>query len=156
MQTITIIKQNIEGIETWRYEGRVLERAEGRVTIEALFNRDDILFHEITLLRGDRFVETFYEDRWYNIFRIHDRDDDRLKGYYCNVCYPAVFTGSTLSYIDLALDLLVYPDGGQLVLDEDEFSELPLSPEDRRKALEALDQLEDRFKKAEGRMPEGH
>ena len=28
--------------------------------------------------RGDRFVETYYSARWYNIFEIHDRDDGAL------------------------------------------------------------------------------
>ncbi|HJS29373.1 MAG TPA: DUF402 domain-containing protein [Anaerolineales bacterium] len=145
MQKITVIKQDLAGQETWRYEGRVLARGENEITVEALFNRDDTPFHEISLLRGDRFVETYYDDRWYNIFRIHDRGDDRLKGIYCNVCYPAVITGSAISYVDLALDLLVYPDRRQIVLDEDEFSALPLPPEDCRKAREALEQLKRLF-----------
>ena len=43
-----------------------------------------------TLRRGDRFIETYYTDRWYNIFEIHAREDDRLKGWYCNIAKPAV------------------------------------------------------------------
>ncbi len=39
--------------------------------------------------------------------------------------------GDCLSYVDLALDLLVFPDGRQFVLDEDEFLKLDLSPADR-------------------------
>ena len=37
-------------------------------------------------------MECFYNDRWYNILEIHDRDDDRLKAWYCNVTLPAEFT----------------------------------------------------------------
>jgi protein associated with RNAse G/E len=101
---------------------------------------------DTVLRRGDRFLETFYTDRWYNIFEIHDRDDDRLKGWYCNIGFPAVIEADDrISYIDLALDLWVTPDGRQSVLDEDEFSALAIDVETRSKALAVLDDLRERF-----------
>ena len=141
MGFIIVRKLNPAGEETWRYTGRVLERAPNRVVLEAAFNRDDTPFHGIVLRNGDRFVETFYTDRWYNVFEIHDRDDDRLKGWYCNIGHPAVIEKETVAYIDLALDLLVYPDGRQLVLDEDEYETLALPPELQQQARQAMDEL---------------
>jgi uncharacterized protein len=155
MQPITVIKQDINGDETWRYEGVILSRGSNYIVLEARFNREDTPFLEISLLRGDRFVETFYDDRWYNIFEIYDRQDDHLKGWYCNIGYPARITPGSVSYIDLALDLLVYPDGRQVVLDEDEFSELALSPPDRRKAEQALASLKTLFDQKGGRFMKG-
>ena len=76
---ITIIKQNPEGRETWRYSGTVLELGENHLVIEAFFDRDDMEFHGMWLCRGDRFVETYYLDRWYNIFEIHDRANDQTR-----------------------------------------------------------------------------
>ncbi|MGD0003671.1 MAG: DUF402 domain-containing protein [Anaerolineaceae bacterium] len=140
-----VIKRNVEGEETWRYPAWVLRRKPGAVLIEAYFNRPDTLFREIPLGQGDRFIEAYYSDRWYNLFEIHDRLDDRLKGWYCNVTLPAEIDDHAISYIDLALDLLVYPDGRQLVLDEDEFTELAITPEVRRRAQEALQALQDLF-----------
>ena len=96
--------------------------------------------------KGDRFVETYYTDRWFNIFEIHAREDDHLRGWYCNVSSPAVIVGDTIAWNDLALDLLVFPDGRQYVLDEDEFSQLELSSEQRQRALNALAELQTRFK----------
>lgn len=145
MSSITVLKLNLDGQETWRYTGRVLEQHADRIVLEAHFNRDDLPFHGILLKCGDRFVETFYTDRWYNVFEIHDRDDDHLKGWYCNISHPAVIADGSLSYIDLALDLLVYPDGHQLVLDEDEFAELELSAEARQHARLALEELQASF-----------
>lgn len=145
MTQVTVIKQNLEGRETWRYHGQILERGENFVLLEARFNREDTPFHGIVLKQGDRFIETFYSNRWYNIFEIHDREDDLLKGWYCNIDCPASLDGDRVSYIDLALDLLVFPDGRQLVLDEDEFQELPLTQEVRRKAWEALIELKEFF-----------
>jgi uncharacterized protein len=146
MSKITVVKLNIERQETWRYTGTVVDKGQHFVRLEALFNRADILFHGILLKEGDRFVETFYSDRWYNIFEMYDRDDDTVKGWYCNIGYPAEIKDDCLSYVDLALDLLVYPNGKQLVLDEDEFDALPLTHEDQKKAEEALAEVKSVFK----------
>ncbi len=145
MSSITVRKLNPAGQETWRYTGCVLEQHADRVVLEALFNRDDIPFHEILLRRGDRFVETFHSDRWYNVFEMYDCDDNHLKGWYCNIGYPAVIGDGSVSYIDLALDLLVYPDGRQLVLDEDEFEVLALAPDVHQRARQALEELQASF-----------
>ena len=145
MAEITVLKLNLQGIETWRYTGEILSQDQEKVILQALFNRQDTPFHGIILKNGDRFIETFYLDRWYNIFEIHDREDDQLKGWYCNIGHPAKLEGQVLSYIDLALDLLVYPDGKQLILDEDEFAELGLPAEVSRQALDALDELRESF-----------
>lgn len=147
-ETIEVIKLNLMREETWRYPGEVLHRQPGAVLLQAFFNRDDIPFHGIVLGRGDRFVEVFYADRWYNIFEIHDRESDRLKGWYCNVSRPAEFAAGKVLYVDLALDLLVYPDGCQLVLDEDEFAALPIDEVLRGSARSALNELQARFKNA--------
>ena len=164
---IIIIKRNIQGEETWRYEGSVLEQGSNFIKLEAFFNRPDILFHGILFKEGDRFIETYYTDRWYNIDEIHDCQDDQIKGWYCNITYPAVIQTTfyprgaehstepdsrSVSYVDLALDLLVYPDGRQLVLDEDEFLDLPLIKEDAQQARSSLTELQALFH----RMSEGH
>ena len=142
---INVIKLNDQRQETWRYTGQVLRRWPNAVLLEARFNRDDTPFFDILLRRDDRFVEIFYSDRWYNIFEIHDREDDRLKGWYCNVCQPAEFADGQVAYVDLALDLLVYPDGRQLVLDEDEFAALALNEAMQRQARSALKALQALF-----------
>lgn len=98
------------------------------------------------LSAGDRFVETYYTNRWYNMFEIHAREDDHLRGWYCNISHPAEIDGNTLSYIDLALDLLVFPDGRQVVLDEDEFADLEISPKIRGQARQALTELQAMFR----------
>ena len=145
-EEISVIKLNVEGKETWRYTGRVIERRERCLKLEAFFNRDDLPFQGITFGRGDRFIETYYSDRWYNIYEIHDRVTDELKGWYCNVTTPASIEKDRVSYIDLALDLLVYPDKKQLVLDEDEFQLLAIDAEMKAQALNALRELQEIFK----------
>jgi uncharacterized protein len=142
MDDLVVCKLNPELREVWRYSGRVLERKTNSVLVEAFFNRDDMLFHGIILARGDRFIEQYFSDRWYNIFEIHDRSDNHLKGWYCNVSMPADIAENQISYVDLALDLLVFPDGRQLILDEDEFTQLQIDESTRKNARLALDELQ--------------
>jgi uncharacterized protein len=139
---VVVIKLNTRQEETWRYSGIVLERSSESILLEAFFNRPDKPFHGILLAEGDRFVEKYFSDRWYNIFEIHDRKTNELKGWYCNVTYPASIAGDQISYVDLALDLLVYPDGRQLILDEDEFEDLHLNEVDSENARKALFELQ--------------
>lgn len=141
MKKITVLKKNLAGVVTWQYDGVVLRREPDFVVLEALFNRPDTPFMDIVLKENDRFVETFYSDRWYNIFEIYDRDDGQIKGWYCNVGMPAVIEDGVVSYVDLALDLWVAADGRQTVLDEDEFAELGLDEALSAEALKGLDEL---------------
>jgi hypothetical protein len=150
---ITVFKRNLAGEVTWQYSGSILRREPNFVLLEAHFNLPDTPFIDTFLKNNDRFVENFYMDRWYNIFEIHDRDDDRIKGWYCNVGRPAVLEADDrLSYVDLALDLWVAPDGKQMVLDEDEFAALDLDVETRRQARTALEGLQKLF--ADNRNPD--
>lgn len=144
--TFIIIKRNPQGQETFRYQGQLVRREAGCLVLEAYFNREDMHVGGMLLARGDRFVETYFTDRWYNIFEIYSRDDDHLRGWYCNVTSPARIDGDTLSYVDLALDLVVFPDGRQVVLDEDEFISLEIPQEMRTQALAALAELQQAFR----------
>jgi uncharacterized protein len=126
---IKVQKKNPAGEVTYEYEGVLLSRDENSITLEALFDRADMPFQDVIFRTGDRFVEYYYSDRWYNIFAVHDRDNGGVKGWYCNIGMPAVIEDGVVSYIDLALDLWVSADGKQTVLDEDEFDALGLSDE---------------------------
>ena len=140
------MKLDLAGKVTWQYEGREIYRSANQIVLQAFFNRPDLPFQDVTFKQGDRFVETFYNDRWYNIFEIHDRRDDQLKGWYCNVSKPAVFGEVEVSYVDLALDLWVNASGEQTLLDEDEFNNLKLDDHTQEKAWQAVGMLKRIFK----------
>jgi len=141
MNNVTVRKLDPQRRETWRYYGRLLEQGAQYVLIEADFNRDDAVYHGVPFRRGDPFVEIYYTDRWYNVFEVHDRESGEAKCWYCNVSMPAEWQDGLLSYVDLALDLFVYPDGRQLVLDEDEFEALNPDEQLRQQAYAALEEL---------------
>jgi hypothetical protein len=144
---IRVQKKNPAGEVTYEYEGLLLSRDENMIKIEALFDRADMPFMDVVFKSGDRFVEYYYTDRWYNIFAIHDRDDHKVKGWYCNIGMPAEFKDGIVSYVDLALDLWVSVDGKQTVLDEDEFEELKLDEQLMAAALKGLEDLKALFLK---------
>jgi predicted RNA-binding protein associated with RNAse of E/G family len=144
--SVKVQKKNPEGKVTYEYEGVLQNRDENSITLEALFDREDMPFMDVVLKKGDRFVEYYYTDRWYNIFAVYDRDDGKLKGWYCNIGKPVVIENGTVSYIDLALDLWVSTSGEQTVLDQDEFEKLNLKEELKMGALNGLDELKLLFK----------
>jgi hypothetical protein len=142
---IKVQKKNPAGDVTYEYEGTLLSQDEHYIVLEALFDRADMPFMDVVFKKGDRFVEYYYMERWYNIFVVYDRDDGKLKGWYCNIGKPAVFEEGIVSYIDLALDLWVSTTGQQTVLDEDEFEALELEEELKAEALRGLDGLKQLF-----------
>ena len=62
----------------------------------------------------------FYPDHWFNIICMM-----RKTGvyYYCNLASPAIYDGEALKHIDYDLDVKLYPDGTEVLLDEDEYAE---------------------------------
>lgn len=146
MNKIDVVKLDPNGREVFRYPGWELARNDYSITLEAFFSWGDTPVREVLLQQGDRFVETYFTDRWYNIFEIYAHDTGDLKAFYCNIGFPAQITNGVVSYKDLALDLLVLPDGRQFVLDEDEFYRLGLPEPTQNRALAGLKAVQEVFK----------
>ena len=144
-ERMLVDKLSPQGGLMWRYEGQVIERGDDWLKLEAFFDHDNVVVAGIPLARGDRFVETYYRDRWYNIFEIHDRESDSLKGWYCNITRPASFLPGRVEYVDLFLDVWVSADGRLTVLDEEEFLAAELDDETRRAASGALAEVKELF-----------
>lgn len=136
-------KLDAVGREVWSYPARLLSESAGKRILEAAFDREDGDLGGLQLRRGDRFVETFYTERWYSVFAIHDVDSGRLKAWYCNLSRPARFEVGHIFAEDLALDLVIFPDGRQTLLDEDEYAALNLDEVEQAKVSEALKELRD-------------
>lgn len=141
MTSVQVRKLDTQGRVAVTYEAELAERLPGGVRLEARWTRPPLALGYTTFETGDRFVEWFYSDRWYNIFEIHAADG-ALKGWYCNVAEPAVIADDTISCRDLLLDLWVTPRGATHVLDEDEFAaDTTLDEQTRTHARAALDEL---------------
>ena len=141
-EQVTVHKLDADGAEVFRYVGNIIHRSDTSVVLEAIFDMEQREFHGLTFRSGDRFVETHYSDHWYNVLAVHDFDTGLLKGWYCNITRPAKIENDSLSAEDLALDLVVLPNGSQYVIDEDEFEALNLNSSDRAGAIAALKELQ--------------
>ncbi len=142
-RALRVLKLRYDGSVIFGWSAHLLERTPEHVLLAGLFNghRRDLGY--MVLDRGDLFLEWYYFGRWYNVFQIYGVGGI-FKGWYCNVGMPPHLADGELSYVDLALDVYVYPDGRHLVLDEDEFAELKratLRPEDAALAQQGLEEL---------------
>lgn len=71
--------------------------------------------------QGTISYEYYWLDRWYNVFAFFE-PDGQFRNHYCNVNMPPAFNGQSLDYVDLDLDVVAWPDGSCVTLDEDEFA----------------------------------
>nr|HET6904378.1 DUF402 domain-containing protein [Ktedonobacteraceae bacterium] len=138
---ITVVKQNPRGEPKIQYQGEILERLASGVIIQAYWSQAAKNLGYTTFEPGDRFIEYYYTNRWYNIFDIADANGVR-KGRYCNVAEPAVLFDERIEQVDLLLDVWVNPHGAVRVLDEDEFAaDTMLTNEQRSGAKQGLQAL---------------
>ncbi len=145
-QYVQVRKLNPSHQETWHYWVRVKNILPDGILLEAFFDGEDRPFHGIKLEKDDRFIERYFTNHWYNIYEIYHKDNGELKGWYCNIAEPAVITNEGVAFVDLALDVLVFPNGKLQVLDKDEFKKLELTPDQKTKSLEAVEELKEFFR----------
>ncbi len=138
------------------YSGRLLGDSPEGVVVEAYWERPLQDLGHVVLEPADRFVEYFFRDRWFVIYEIHHHQDDRLKGWYCDIAYPPRIAGDEIEVRDLALDLFVTPAGEALILDEEEFEALNLRERDPQAYAAARSALQDLLGKVRRREPPFH
>lgn len=101
---------------------RLVRQDDSLLVFEGEFDQDvehpDLGFIE----RGTISYEYYWLDRWYSIFRFH-RPDGGFRNYYCNINMPPVFENGVLDYVDLEMDVLVWPDSTYQILDRDEYEQ---------------------------------
>ena len=114
-------KLDYKGVEKATYEAEVLARDAHSVTLRATWTRPAVRLPFVTFERGDVLRESFYTDRWYNVFELRTAQG-QLKGWYADVTRPARIGEDRLDWEDLLLDIWMAPDGSLQVLDEDEFA----------------------------------
>lgn len=143
-EQVTVIsrKYDLSIRRTWKC--RLVEQNGSHLTFVGEF--DEPVEHSDLgpIEKGTISYEYYWLDRWYNIFLFHT-PVGKLRNYYCNVNFPPKFEGGVLDYVDLDIDLIVWPDGRVVTLDEDEFAEnaakFEYAPYVRRCAFDAIDQL---------------
>jgi len=138
---ITVVKLSPRGETKIQYQGEVVEYLSHGVIIQAYWSHPTKNLGYVSFEPGDRFIEYYYTDRWYNIFDIASTQGVR-KGWYCNIAEPAILFEDRIEQVDLLLDVWVSPEGETLILDEDEFAaDTTLTARQRNGARQALQEL---------------
>ena len=121
-QRVTINSRKYDGSVRRNWHCRLLETNGTQLVFLGIFEAE-VSHPDLGLIRrGTLSYEYYWTDRWYNIFRFHEPNGS-LRNYYCNINMPPKFSGDVLDYVDLDIDVLVWPDLSYAVLDEDEFEE---------------------------------
>lgn len=107
--------------KSWTCE--LLEESDSLLVLSGIFDVDVSHPDLGEIRRGTISREYYWFDRWYNIFRFDEPDGFALRNYYCNYAMPPVFAGGVLDYVDLDIDMIVWPDLRYEVLDRDDFEE---------------------------------
>lgn len=143
---MTVRKLDHRGQEVTTYPGYLLHQDAQFIILGTRWRRSPMDLGYVVLEPGDRWLEVFYADRWYNVFEIY-AGGGQLKGWYCNVTRPTRIREAEVVWEDLALDVWGEPGQRPLTLDWDEFTVLPLDPPERAAARAAMTRLLDRFRR---------
>jgi protein associated with RNAse G/E len=123
-----------DGRERRRWAARVARQDGPLVVLDAVF--DEEIQHDLLgrIASGTVSKEYYWLDRWYNVFRFNER-------FYCNVTKPPVLDGTTLTYVDLDIDVLVESDFSYKILDLEDFAASEYPAEIQLNAQQALGEL---------------
>ena len=103
-----------------QWPARLVSQVNSLIVVEGVFAEE--IKHALlgTIAPGTLSTEYYWTDRWFSVFRFREPTGE-LRNYYCNINQPAEFDGNVLSFIDLDIDVLIFPDFSYRILDEDEF-----------------------------------
>lgn len=122
----TIIERKI------RYDSSLVEY---RCKLLEVQSEQHVLFHqietpftmltnkgELTITKGCYTIAYYWKDRPYNVYIWRDSNGNYL-GAYLNIVKNTTFTDQYVVFEDLILDILVFPNGDYVILDEEELLE---------------------------------
>ena len=117
---ITVNSRKYDGRVRRTWTGGLASWSDDLIVLVGRFDQDVQHSDLGSISKGTASFEHFWPGRWYNIFRFHE-PDGALKAWYCNVAMPATFDGKVLDFVDLDIDVVVWPDMRYEVLDRDDF-----------------------------------
>jgi protein associated with RNAse G/E len=118
---VTVQALKFDGRLHRAWKANLVSQDDSLIVVEGVFE-EEIRHPQLgTIAWGTLSTEYYWTSRCYSIFRFLQPSGE-LRNYYCNINLPAEFDGSTLTFVDLDIDVLVAPDFSYRVLDEEEFA----------------------------------
>ncbi len=119
---VTVNSLNFDRTVRRSWTCKLIEHIDERIVLLGGFSHD-VRHTDLGLIRkGTVSREYFWLDRWYNIF-VFSEPEGVFRNIYCNINLPPTYASNLLEYVDLDIDLLVWPDGSYQLLDQAEFDE---------------------------------
>lgn len=121
---------DIVTINSRKYDGRIrrswtcrfVEQKDSLLVFEGEFELDVTHPDLGHITAGTRSLEYYWLDRWYNVFRFFEPTGE-FRNLYCNINMPPRLEDGVLDYVDLDIDVLVWPNGKRAILDLEEFEQ---------------------------------
>lgn len=143
-RVVTINSRKADGTIRRSWKCSLIEKNDTELVFVGVFE-SEVSHPDLGLIRkGTVSYEYYWVDRWYNIFAFFE-PDGAFRNYYCNICMPPAFDDDVLDYLDLEIDIVIWPDWTYSVLDEDEYARnaeaFDYSQETRRRVAETVNEL---------------
>src|SRR5689334_15069332 len=108
---ITINSRKYDGTIRRSWQAALLSEDDGILIAVGIFTRT--VDHPDLGSIAEKTVsfEYFWPNRWYNIFRFHT-PDGAFRNFYCNIAMPPSVNGDILDFVDLDIDVVVWPMAG--------------------------------------------
>lgn len=118
-QRFTVNSRNYDLSLRRSWECEFISRNDDSIILLGVFE-EDVSHPDLGLIaKGTTSRETFYLNRWYNHFIFHE-PDGTFRNHYFNICIPPTVGEGLLDYVDLDIDIVIWPDGKIVTLDMDE------------------------------------
>ena len=118
--TVNSRKYDLSLSRSWT--ATLVKSTEDHILLEGFFE-SEVRHQDLGVIaKGTRSVETFFLDRWYNYFCFFEPSGE-FRNYYINISMPPQVSNCTVDYVDLDIDIIIWPDGQTEILDEQEFLE---------------------------------
>ena len=145
---ITVNSRKMDGTIRRSWTCELVEQSDSLLVFVGTFDVD-VRHPELGhITAGTRSYEYYWLDRWYSIFRFHEPSGS-LRNFYCNLNMPPVLADGILDYVDLDIDIVVWPDLSHKVLDREDYEQnaglLGYTEEVKQKVESTLKELLERI-----------
>ncbi len=121
LDMITVNSRKYDGTISRIWRANYVCRDGPLIELLGRFDRDVSHPHLGLIKKGTVSKEYFWLDRWFNVFCFFE-PDTVFRNFYCNVSQPPKLSAGNLDYVDLDIDVIVWPDRRTEILDRNEFT----------------------------------
>lgn len=118
--TVNARKYDLSLRRSWQAE--LVEQTDSLIKLLGVFEKDVEHSDLGHIPAGTHSLETFPFMDWFNYFTFYNPDGS-VRNHYFNICLPPKVTADAVDYVDLDIDIVVWPNGKVDVLDVEEFKE---------------------------------